>query len=1385
MTLPTRLWGFIQGIAVVWMLATACLPARGQTSVSQEDANLGTARTRPVVRTIAPEAYDGNGEVWDVAQDERGLLYIASSYGLRQYDGARWRDLPTANQTTPWSIARAADGRLYVGARGELGRYRPDSIGRLRYESLLDAVPKSHRPVGNVREVTTADSAVLFQAQSGVLRWTGTEMHAVTDTTDHLLDCRQRAYVQTPDGPVRRVRTSTLRRVPNGEVLRDASIAALYEHGDTGCQVVTEDGRRFVLGDSVTRARPLPVEVGSASVVDVMQSAGGALAVATKTDLYLAGPRGTRHRLQRGEELPDGRIKALYVSSRTALWVATSSGVARVAWPDPVSVLSGPPEHWGTIRIIVRHDGRRFAGTERGVWEWKDGTAERVTPAGTVVTLLSTSAGLLAAQNNGIFVVRAEGRRQLSGTYAYSLHRSRSRSSRVYVGLYGDGLLELRQTDGQWQVVDSTRRVQTPIYTMAEDTSGALWLGTGHRGILRLGPPAASLDAAPLTRLDTTDGLPAPSFNYTVQLGDTVRFITRDGLYRPAGDSVEPDPRFAPVYDDGIYRGWPVVPGAHNEVWMDFGGHKLGVATLQQKGPVRWTDRPFRRLSDFGDVVRIHPEGDSLVWFSAEEALVRYDRRLQAYGGHAQPFRTLIRGVQTRADSVLYAGDAEWTRLPAAVGYDHNALRFQFGSTSYERLDGPSFDRERPRQYRWKLAGYDNGWTDWTTEPRADYTGLSPGTYTMHVQARNLYNRVGREDTISFTILPPWYRTWRAYLGYLLFGIGAVAGIVQWRTRRLQRQKEELEATVAERTEEVREQRDRLEQQAEQLKALDDAKSRFFANISHEFRTPLTLLLGPLEQLRDAAAARGAEDEREHLNLMERNLQRLRRLINQVLDLAELDADRLTLNARPLAIADEVTRIVRAFEPLADRQNLDLHLDTEWSDDGPPVVADPEQLEHIVSNLLSNALKFTPTNEQVTVRVRSSAEAGIIEVTDTGPGIPPEQRETLFDRFTQTEDSHTRDEEGSGIGLALVKELVDLHGGSIAVDSTVGEGTTFTVRLLRGDDHLSAEHLGDATDPEIEPPESIPTEADDRSAVPGATSPDADRKAEADDPDETSDRTTVLVVDDNADVRRYVRSVLASDFRVRTAADGTAGLAAAREHQPDCLLADVMMPKMDGMEMVQALRDDRATDCIPILMLTSRAATEDELEGLGAGADDYITKPFDPDVLQARIHGQIELRRRLRRRIREELAARSGDGQTPDEPPSGNGHTDSASDASGEPPQLVVPTPSANETEFVARVREAVEDHLADPDLTVEELASEVAASRSTLYRRLKDEADCTPTAFIRQVRVEHGARLLREQEGTISEVAYAVGFNSLTYFSRSFREHVGVAPSEFVKRDV
>ncbi|MBF9222691.1 hybrid sensor histidine kinase/response regulator transcription factor [Hymenobacter ruricola] len=563
------------------------------------------------------------------------------------------------------------------------------------------------------------------------------------------------------------------------------------------------------------------------------------------------------------------------------------------------------------------------------------------------------------------------------------------------------------------------------------------------------------------------------------------------------------------------------------------------------------------------------------------------------------------------------------------------------------------------------------------------------------------------------------------------------------RRQLLSTEKERLEATVRARTEEISAQnltlaaqRDEISAQADQLRTLDEAKTRFFTNITHEFRTPLTLMLGPAAQI---AADTREPGTRQQAELVQRNAQRLQHLINQLLDLSRLEAGQQVLHPAPGEVVGFVRGVVGSFASLAQQRSIGCSFEADPLELFVDFEAD--MLEKILANLLTNAFKFTPAGGAVTVRLQEEAAPApaptwvTLTVRDTGCGIAPAQMPHVFDRFYQVDHSPTREQEGTGIGLALTKELVELHGGTIALASEVDCGTTVTVRLplaVASGAPASAPVIGRGK--AVVPPPSLAAES---LAVAPADAP------------------LLLVIEDNADVRAYLCTLLAGSYQLLTAENGAVGVALAVEHLPDLVLTDAMMPRLDGYGVCRALKQDERTSHIPVVLLTAKADLPSKLQGLDTGADAYLTKPFRRDELLAQLRNLVLSRQQLQVAYRRSLTEPS-----PARPPT-------------------------TEETFLARVRQAVEAALDDETLGVESLSRELGMSRTQLHRKLKALTDQAPSDFIRFLRLTHAHALLAGGAATVAEAAYRVGYSNPSNFSTSFSRHFGHAPSETPRQAV
>lgn len=524
----------------------------------------------------------------------------------------------------------------------------------------------------------------------------------------------------------------------------------------------------------------------------------------------------------------------------------------------------------------------------------------------------------------------------------------------------------------------------------------------------------------------------------------------------------------------------------------------------------------------------------------------------------------------------------------------------------------------------------------------------------------------------------------------------------------------------------------------DKLKEVDKLKSSFFANISHEFRTPLTLILAPLEsELKE----RSSPEERESLLLIRRSANRLLELVNQLLDLSRLESGKMDLRIKEGNLSQLLSVIAASFESLAQYKqidfvkNINLSAGTYWFDQ--------DKIEKIVTNLLANAFKFTPAEKSV--NLSSSCEDGrtlTIIVSDTGTGIPKEEQTNVFSPFYQTRQATMAGHQGTGLGLSLVKELVKLYNGVITLESTPGAGTSFTVTLTVAKDAFN--------------PNQIVTEVSDVLPMQlGSGTRDIDySSSQVDDLSEASvpDKNTILIVEDNADLRDFMSVTLQkNNYAVLTAANGKEALLMAYQCVPSLVLSDLMMPVMDGIELTKQIKEDERTCHIPVIMLTARSESKSRIDGLKTGVDDYLTKPFSPEELLVRIDNLIEQRKKLAERFRERILV---------------------------PPSRV--DEISMDDKFLHKARGVVETNLADYTFTVEKMADEMNLSRTQLLRKLKALTGISPNDFIKDIRLKRAADLIRQKADTVTQIGYTVGFNDQSYFTKCFKKQFGVTPTEF-----
>lgn len=750
-------------------------------------------------------------------------------------------------------------------------------------------------------------------------------------------------------------------------------------------------------------------------------------------------------------------------------------------------------------------------------------------------------------------------------------------------------------------------------------------------------------------------------------------------------------------------------------------------------------------------VLSISEDSNGKLWFTSENAITRYDRQKQhfqhfkALNGVKNAYFTEAKALHTLAGSIFFGYingycSFEPERILRSDEVPHLQLtNFQIsnndvkvgakGSVLKENIDyvdkvklshkqsvfsieyaAIDFTDADQIQYAYMLEGFEEDWNYVHSQRKATYTNLKPDTYRFLVRSTNADGVwVDNTRTLLIELQPSFWQTIWAFMLYLLI-VAVIIYVIYRITLSYNKARQEVQ----------------MEQK------ITDVKLRFFTNISHELRTPLTLISGPVENI--LKAEKISPSVRSQLEIVQSNSSRMLRLINEILDFRKLQNQKLRLKIQQTVFADLIKSICANFTKEAYDKHITFHVEDKAPD--ARVYVDRDKVDVIVYNLLSNAFKFTPSGKSITVTISEKDDFVLVKVQDEGVGMPLEKRSILFERFSsQNEIKSLSSRPGSGIGMNLVKELVDLHKGYIEVESELNKGTTFTVMFKKG-----KEHFGNEVDMVV----------DDKAVT---FAPTGETKTEHHDLDHSFNKL-MLVVEDNEDMRAFLTNIFSKQFKVETAVDGQEGLEKAKTLVPEIIISDLMMPNMDGLELLKELKSATQTNHIPVILLTAKTAIESRLEGINDGADDYITKPFSPEYLQARVDNILKSREQLQERYRTELL-------------------------NLQPQQIQGKTPNEK---FIAKLLDFMERNMDNNALVVEDLVSEMALGRTVFFNKLKSLTGLSPVEFIREVRIKRAAQLLELGTYNITEVTYMVGMNDSRYFSKCFKAVYGMTPTEYKK---
>ncbi|WP_316825496.1 two-component regulator propeller domain-containing protein [Pedobacter miscanthi] len=854
------------------------------------------------------------------------------------------------------------------------------------------------------------------------------------------------------------------------------------------------------------------------------------------------------------------------------------------------------------------------------------------------------------------------------------------------------------------------------LYHLLNDSNNNIWISTGGSGLNRFDP------------------LSRRFYKYLAN-GKAVGSISNDNIHQLFMDSHK---NIWICTQDGLnkyerksdtFHVYSKADGFASNVFRQMVEDKRGNLWIVTETGISSFNPATKKVANFDESDGIFANsvicraGDSQILLAGNKGLISFDPLSIKYNSVGPPvFFSDLQIFNKR----VKPGEGSALQVPIqsakeiVLNYSQSVFSIDYVALNFSHTEG--------NNYAYKLEGFDDQWNYVGTQRKATYTNLSPGTYTFRVKASNNYgvwNDVGK--TLIIVIRPPWYLTWWAYVIYVSILATAIYGYLFYNRWRNMLQFE-IKVTKIE---------------AEKEKELHEKKLSYFTHISHEFRTPLTLIINPLEEILNNG---GNHIEQQSLNSINRNARRLLSLVDQLLLFRKSEAGGDELKLEKINIVDLSREVSLCFRNQADRNRIDLEY--LCSQEVINIIADREKIEIVLFNLLSNAFKFTQPGGRIAVSVCRSENRVLIDVSDSGCGIPSTVGDKLYRKYYQEHQQGISSKGGLGIGLFLVKNYTEQHGGQVTYESRSGNGTVFKLDLPIGDIYLEHDQpisgnlqhtvFFDELMEENEWKEPEPIEDIVQSTATHIT----------------SDFKSILIVEDNREISDYLKQVFISENLVYQAYDGESGLEMVRELMPDIIISDVMMPGMSGIELCSRVKEDPALCHIPVVLLTAIASPEIKLKGLEGGADDYISKPFEKQILIARVKGLLQTRSNLQQYFFNEITLR--------------------------PNQLKI---SQEYKAFLEKCMAIVEQNLGNRDFNIKVITEQMGMSHSKVYRKIKSISGQSANSFIRFIRLRKAAELFLSTDSTVAEAAYQVGINDLKHFREQFSKLFGLNPSEYIKK--
>ena len=1299
----------------------------------------------PQITNYTPDDYYAEGQNWFVFQDKRGEIYVANSAGVLEFDGIDWKLISLTNNLGAWRIIEDRFGKIYIAGSSEIGYLASDDNCNTVYKSLLPQIPEEFRNFRDVWGLYYYEDKIAAISNDRILIINNGVTNVITkESRISELGCfNDKLYLDIEGEGIYYLENDKLyNAVEINKNIKRKYRRLIKWSDDTGLLAGRENGLFLLKNDQITPwITDLDVYFPNYVVYHIIPVGDSCFAIASvKNGVFIINKNGEiiRH-ITTKNGLLSNTVYYLFLDNQNILWAANNKGVSCIEIFSPFMHLNEQNNITGNINTSVIFNHKLYLGGEPYLYcmDWPI-TNDNQLPQATNLELMTGQVYKLNVVDNELFCNHQKGVSVFNEQNEYyTINCPDMCWGFVSFGKYKKNILVcsnteasvLEKKEGKWKVKHKIKGHSAFEKAIGFDYDSNLWTYARNIGVTKL-KLTADRDSVINTKIFTHIGsrkLDSSLELFVINQQVFVCFENKIYAYNSfINDFIEVN--FA--FEGKILQ---IIDWEEQEsLWART---TEGILHFQKNNESIYCP-DFDGYLDFKYLSKTHQVNsidDSTLIFMHSTGISYYNAG--QINKSSSEINARLRQVRLiNNDSIIFGGtfpsncdvfsDLQEDKDIPILEYQHNSIRFSF-ATAFPHVN-------KEIKFQFKLENFDKKWSKWTNETSKDYTNLSPGSYVFSLKVKSSNQNTSSKADYVFQIMPPWYMSTEAYVLYLIL-MASVVVLIYWLIIMRIRKKYK--------------------------KDKKDFKIDLITNISHEIKTPLSLILSPLEEI--VAKDSDTEENRALHMVMYRNAKRLRQLVSLLLDLRRNEEGNMILKVKQFDIVQFIEDLFITFEYTSKSNNIDYQFNTAY--ESKFLNFDDQKLEIILTNILSNAFKYTHKGGQISVSILSnyqtcdyfilnsfvgtkpnlkigqlsSKEYVEIVIEDTGFGISKENITRIFDGVYHSDLKNNLNINSTGLGLAFTEKLILMHRGEILVWSKPNYGSKFVVRIATDKDYYEKSEITD--DYSLDIADNLNSnKSDDLSLY-------SDNMY--------NNRLCIMVVDDEKDMRIYLRKLFEVDYVVIEASNGWEAAKILQHNLPDIIISDIKMPEMDGIELCREIKSNVFTSHIPFLLLTGDNSEKNQFDCFESGANQYVTKPFNPNLLQIRVKKLIENSNKLKK----ELHFNFNRG-------------------------VLIDLGTTKMDNLLVRAAEIINNNLSDPKFNINSLALKLNLSRTSFYKRFKECIEITPNEFIQVIRLEKSKSLLDNQELTISEVAYLVGFNDAKYFSTSFKKHFNYSPRDYRK---